>query len=58
MKRPFDTSLWMRPGVPFEPELWRRPSAEEANRLQYMPWLARPSCRERFRRLAGVAAGA
>lgn len=52
MNRPFDTSLWTRPGVPFEPEQWRRPFAEEANLLQYMPWLVRRSWRERVRSLS------
>ena len=41
MIRPFDASLWLRPGTPYDPELPLRPFAEEANRIQYMPWLRR-----------------
>ena len=49
MIRPFDTTLWSRPGIPFEREEPHRPFAEEANRLQYRPWEARrPSWLERL----------
>lgn len=52
MSRPFDSSLWARQGVIFEPALPRHPFAERANRLQYMPWLERPSWLARLRRAA------
>lgn len=52
MNRPFDKTILTRPGVPFEPELWRRPFAEEANRLQYMPWLVRRPWYARLRDLS------
>lgn len=49
MSRPFDSSIWARQGVLFEPELPRRPFAEQANRLQYMPWLLKRSWIARLR---------
>jgi hypothetical protein len=49
MSRPFDSSLWARQGVPFEPVLPRRPFAEQANVLQYMPWLVKRSWLARLR---------
>lgn len=49
MSRPFDSSLWARPGVFFEPEVPRRPFAEYANQLQYMPWLVKRSWFARLR---------
>ena len=49
MSRPFDSSIWARQGVLFEPELRRRPFAEQANRLQYMPWLVKRSWIARLR---------
>lgn len=43
MSRPFDRSLWTRPGIPFEREEPDRPYAIVANQLQYLPWeLPRP----------------
>ena len=55
MSRPFDSSIWARQGVLFEPELPRRPFAEQANRLQYMPWLVKRSWFARLRALSRPA---
>jgi hypothetical protein len=49
MIRPFDRSIWTRPGVPFvrhEPE---RPFADAANRAQYLRWDLPQSWFTRFR---------